>query len=53
MGNREEALDWIDRAVRGGDERVAWFRTDPFLSKVHGPRFAEILGSVEARGMSR
>jgi tetratricopeptide (TPR) repeat protein len=50
LGRRDEALDWLDRAVRGGDERVEWFRRDPFLAGVRDdPRLGEIVSSVEAR----
>jgi tetratricopeptide (TPR) repeat protein len=50
VGRTDDALDWLDRAVRSGDERVDWFRRNPFLAGVRDkPRFGEILRAVEAR----
>lgn len=44
------ALDWLERAVRGGDERVEWFRRDPLLANIRShPRFKQIVDSVEWR----
>jgi len=46
-GEPEKALDWLEKAVRNGDERTAWFRRDPFLAKIRDlPRFKQILDSV-------
>ncbi len=47
-GRTDEALDWLDRAVRNGDERAAWFRRDAFLAGIQDqPRFRLILDSIE------
>jgi predicted Zn-dependent protease len=47
-GRPDEALDWLDRAVRNGDERSAWFRRDAFLASIQDqPRFRLILDSIE------
>jgi hypothetical protein len=47
-GRTDEALDWLDRAVRNGDERAAWFRRDAFLASIQAqPRFRLILDSIE------
>jgi serine/threonine protein kinase/pimeloyl-ACP methyl ester carboxylesterase/Flp pilus assembly protein TadD len=47
VGDTEQALKWLDRAVRAGDERAAWFRRDPLLAGIrHHPRFQQILDSI-------
>jgi Tfp pilus assembly protein PilF len=50
LGNGSRALEWIERAVRNGDERTAWFRANPRLASIReDPRFEQILASVESR----
>jgi serine/threonine protein kinase len=50
LGEKEKALDWLEKAVRNGDERDAWFRRDPLLVNLHdNPRFGKILDSVAFR----
>jgi tetratricopeptide (TPR) repeat protein len=47
-GNVDEALDWLDRGVRNGDERAAWLRRNAFLAGVRGERrFERILEAIE------
>ncbi len=47
-GRSAEAMDWLDRAVRSGDERSGWLRQDAFLDGVRThPRFALILDAIE------
>jgi len=54
MGDPEKSLDWLEKAVRNGDERDVWFRRDPLLAKVRDlPRFQQILDSIEFRRKSR
>jgi tetratricopeptide (TPR) repeat protein len=54
MGDPQKSLDWLETAVRNGDERDAWFRSDPSLAKVRDlPRFQQILDSIEFRRKSR
>jgi serine/threonine protein kinase/Tfp pilus assembly protein PilF len=54
LGDASSALDWLDRAVRNGDERAAWFRRDPLLASVrHHPRFQQVLQSIEYRRQQR
>ena len=54
MGDPQISLDWLEKAVRNGDERDAWFRRDPLLAKVRDlPRFRQILDSIEFRRKSR
>jgi len=53
LGDTPKALDWLDRAVRLGDERVAWFRRDPLLAGIRNePRFQQMMESIEARRRS-
>ncbi len=53
-GNASQALDWLDRAVRTGDERAEWFRRDPLLASVRNdPRFQQILESIAYRRQQR
>jgi len=50
----QKSLDWLEKAVRNGDERDAWFRRDPLLAKVRDlPRFKQIIDSIEFRRKSR
>ena len=53
-GDVSGALEWLDRAVRSGDERAEYFRRDPLLGPVRNqPRFEHILGSIEYRRKHR
>jgi serine/threonine protein kinase len=53
-GEPEKALDWLERAVRNGDERDVWFRRDPLLAKIRDlPRFRQILESIDLRRKTR
>ena len=50
MGDTSKALEWVERAVRNGDERTAWFRKSPRLASLRDDvRFERILASVESR----
>ncbi len=54
LGQTESALEWLDRAVRGGDERMEWFQRDPLLAQVRPhPRFQQILDSIAYRRAQR
>jgi serine/threonine-protein kinase len=54
MGETAEALEWLDRAVRMGDDRDEWFRRDPLLASLRDhPRFKQILASVAYRRAQR
>jgi len=53
-GETDKALDWLDRAVRMGDDRDEWFRRDPLLASLRDhPRFQQILASVAYRRTQR
>ena len=54
MGDSQKSLDWLEKAVRNGDERDAWFRRDPLLAKIRDlPRFRQIIDSIDFRRKSR
>ena len=54
LGDTSRALDWLDRAVRKGDERAEWFRRDPLLASIRDhPRFQSILESIAYRRKQR
>lgn len=49
-GNFSAALEWLERAVRNGDEREGWFQRDPHLKNIRAlPRFKQILDSIKFR----
>ena len=53
-GEPDKALDWLERAVRNGDERAEWYRRDPFLAKIRDlARFKQILESIDYRRKGR
>jgi len=46
-GRGAEALDWLDLAVRNGDEREVWLRQDALLASLRDePRFGLILETI-------
>jgi len=50
LGDTSKAIDWLERAVRNGDERTGWFRRNPRLASIRqDARFQRIIGSIEAR----
>jgi tetratricopeptide (TPR) repeat protein len=54
MGDTSQALAWLERAVRNGDERVEWFARDPLLANLrYLPQFQEILDSTAYRRQQR
>jgi serine/threonine protein kinase len=54
IGDSQKALDWLERAVRNGDERDEWFRRDPLLAKIRNlPRFEQIVDSIRFRRKTR
>ena len=47
MSNTQQALLWLERAVRHGDERGAWFARDPALAGLRAnARFQQIIQSL-------
>ncbi len=54
LDQKEKALDWLERAVRGGDERAEWFQRDPFLASIRSqPQFKQIMESIHFRRQQR
>ena len=54
MGETVKALEWLDRAVRMGDDREDWLRWDPLLASIRDhPRFQQMLASVAYRRKQR
>jgi serine/threonine protein kinase len=54
MGDSAKALDWVDRALRMGDDREGWLRRDPHLAGIrNNPRFQQMLASVAYRRAQR
>ena len=54
QGEPQPALDWLEKAVRNGDERDGWFRRDPLLVSLRDlPRFKQILESIAYRRRQR
>jgi serine/threonine protein kinase len=50
----EKALEWLDKAVRNGDERIEWFQRDPWLASIRqDTRFKTIVESVQSRRRQR
>jgi tRNA A-37 threonylcarbamoyl transferase component Bud32/tetratricopeptide (TPR) repeat protein len=46
-GDTGKAIEWLDKAVRNGDQRIEWFRKDPSLAGIRqDPRFGQIIDSV-------
>jgi tetratricopeptide (TPR) repeat protein len=54
LGDKEKAIEWLDRSMRKGDDRADWLRRDPLLANVRAlPRFQQILKSMEFRRQQR
>jgi tetratricopeptide (TPR) repeat protein len=54
LGDREKAIEWLDRSMRKGDSRVDWIRRDPLFASIRThPRFLQILSSMEFRRQQR
>jgi len=50
LGDKRQALDWLEKAVRNGDERVGWFQRDPLLESIRNEfRFKSLLDSIAFR----
>ncbi len=54
VGDQSAGIEWVEIAVRNGDERLEWFRRDPQLASIRqDPRFQRILQSIESRRQGR
>jgi DNA-binding winged helix-turn-helix (wHTH) protein/Tfp pilus assembly protein PilF len=50
LGETSQALQWLERAVRNGDERAEWFTRNPALASLRRlPAFQETVNSVMRR----
>ncbi len=50
LGESARALDWLEKAVRNGDERIEWFQRDPLLENIRADeRFRSLLSSLAFR----
>jgi serine/threonine-protein kinase len=49
LGDREEALHWLDRAIELGNENRTWFESDPNWETLReDPRFVALMRRIEA-----
>ena len=54
IGDPDKALEWLDRAVRMGDDRDEWFRRDPLLANIRNhSRFTQMLDAIAYRRTQR
>jgi Flp pilus assembly protein TadD len=54
LGDLAKALDWLDRAVRAGDERAEWFERNPLLASIRtDTRFRQIVDGIRSRREQR
>ena len=50
LDEKDSAVEWLARGVRGGDERLEWLRRDPLLANIRQhSRFKQILESIAYR----
>jgi len=53
-GRPQDALDWLDRSVRLGDERAEWLERNPLLASLRAePRFVQLLDAIRYRRAQR
>jgi predicted Zn-dependent protease len=54
LAEPSKAIEWVEKAVRNGDERVEWFQRDPSLTNIRrDPRFLRIIDSIKERRRRR
>jgi serine/threonine-protein kinase len=47
-GERDEAFEWLERAINLGNENLPWFKSNPVWKPLHdNPRFKELMHRVE------
>ena len=47
IGQKEEALDWLERAYDSHDSELSWLKTEPMFKILHGdPRYEELLRKI-------
>jgi serine/threonine-protein kinase len=48
QGKQVEALKWLERAIKRGNENYRWFEKDPNWADLHGdPRFQELINRIK------
>jgi len=48
QGRQVKALDWLEKAIKLGNENYRWFEVDPNWSDLHGdPRFIEMMQNIK------
>jgi predicted Zn-dependent protease len=54
LDEKDSAVEWLARGVRGGDERLEWFQRDPLLANIRQhSRFKQIMESIAYRRQQR
>lgn len=48
QGDREQAIDWLTRAIRDGAPNYAWYRSDFFAVLRGDPRYEALLGRLRS-----
>jgi hypothetical protein len=48
LGDRDEAFEWLGRAITLGNENRPWFESDPAWEGLRDdPRFAELMRRID------
>jgi serine/threonine-protein kinase len=48
LGDDDEALDWLEKAIHLGNENLPWFRANPVWARLQQhPRFLELMSQIE------
>ena len=54
LGEEQEALQWLEAAIRLGNENYLWFQSDPNWTSIRSnPRYQRLLEQVGTRFKSR
>ena len=49
LGERDEAFEWLERAIKLGNENRPWFETDASWEMLRDdPRFRQLMSRIEA-----
>ena len=50
VGETSKSIEWLEKTVRNGDERIEWFLKDPWLASIRqDERFQRIIDPIEMR----
>jgi serine/threonine-protein kinase len=48
LGDDNEALYWLEKAIHLGNENLPWFRANPVWARLQQhPRFLELMSQIE------